>query len=140
MSPELLLTMAAGLLAAAAVIVLILHRILRKQCDEIARRAAQQDLPEVTRRLNDLTERIETQWVSWREQLERAAEGTAEAAGPSGDSGLAARPPIESLSDAILRLDREGLDAIEIARRAGASVGEVELVLNLNRAGIASQE
>ena len=83
MSPELLLTMAAGLLAAAAVIVLILHRILRKQCDEIARRAAQQDLPEVTRRLNDLTERIETQWVSWREQLERAAEGTAEAAGPS---------------------------------------------------------
>ena len=134
MSPELLLAAAAGLLIAAGMLVWILHRILRKQCQTIARMTAEQSLPDVIRQLNELTDRIETQWADSREQSAAADQP------PQADEAEPVRPPIESQTDEILRLSREGLDAVEIARRTGAFVGEAELVLNLNRAGAASRQ
>ena len=134
MSPELLLAAAAGLLIAAGMLVWILHRILRKQCQTIARMTAEQSLPDVIRQLNELTDRIETQWADSREQSAAADQP------PQADEAEPVRPPIESQTDEILRLSREGLDAVEIARRTGASVGEAELVMNLNRAGAAPRQ
>jgi len=43
--------------------------------------------------------------------------------------------PVGSRTNEVLRLELQGLDAIEIARRTGMTVGEVELIMNLRPAG-----
>ncbi len=57
-------------------------------------------------------------------------------AGPNDDAngcGFPDRTVCLPLSDEIIRLKSQGLDDIEIARRLDINVGEVELVLGLQR-------
>lgn len=140
MTPELLLGLAAGLLAAAGILVWILHRVLRKQCAALSERMAAEAMPDALRRLGELTEQLEAELARRCEELKELTarvEGKADAEAP--DHPPTGGLPIESQTQAILRLDRAGLDPIEISRRSGSPVGEVELVLNLNRPRPAGQ-
>jgi hypothetical protein len=96
---------------------------LTEQLDQFAR--------QVDRRVAD---RLETLQLLLAEvdakisELRRLQVANAQEAGqvppPGGPEGRVAR---------ILRLHEEGLDGIEIARRLGVEIGEVELTLNLYR-------
>ncbi len=54
-------------------------------------------------------------------------------------SGLA-RSALERQQAEVLRLSRQGLDGVEIARRLELDVGEVELMLNLQRCRVPNKD
>jgi hypothetical protein len=51
-----------------------------------------------------------------------------------------ARSALERQHREVLRLSRQGLDAVEVARRLELDVGEVELMLNLQRCRVPTEE
>lgn len=145
MTPEILMGIAAGLLAAGAAVLVVLFLILRKgaRSSPIARTA--KELSELVRQLERLLVRLEAYRENGQTEAEPATEQTdgptpapaqdAEKAAPAAGSRPAPPAGLESLSDAVVKLDRQGLDSMDISRRLGVPVGEVDLVLKLRRSG-----
>ncbi len=150
MTPEHLLILAAVLLAAAALMLVTLGLLLRRTLRTAqARRtdAEASTVPQIESALAELDDRLQS--------LEHALRTFAalEAQSRTGDDAAADAPPlpqskienqnskmdlppgvyIASQGDEIVRLHRQGLDALAIARRTHLPVGEVELVLQLDR-------
>jgi hypothetical protein len=123
---ELLLAAAAALLAAAAGLILILCGVIRRAAARAARREAETQLAELIRQLESATARLSAAVGEHLGRMDRAASGAAD-----GPADRPAAPPPRS--DTILRLRREGMDPVQIARQVGTGLGEVELVLKLNR-------
>ena len=87
----------------------------------------------------DIDRRLEAREQRLRELLAEADERIAALRRlEAGPRSAGAGPPGGQRTEEILRLCRQQLDPVEIARRVGMDVGEVELVLNLSRsAGLA---
>ena len=75
-------------------------------------------LAEADRKISELNSALQTQPPAGGSENAESSEGIV-----GGNQPVAA----------VLRLSREGLDNLEIARRLGMEVGEVELTLNIYR-------
>ena len=93
---------------------------VRRLMDELTRRADQID-----RQLNDRLQALQQAMQQADEKLKRLE---------SEPAGGKYRPVDDPAHSEILRLRRQGLDLVEIARRVEMDVGEVELVVNLSQA------
>jgi methyl-accepting chemotaxis protein len=126
------------------VLLLILYMVLTRQSRQMRKDAIagadasmRQDVRRLMDELGHLAEQIDLRMDARIQELQEAmdrAETTLQRLG-SGGKGPDYRPIRDPAHGEILRLDGQGLDSIEIARRMEMDVGEVELVLNLNRSG-----
>jgi hypothetical protein len=93
--------------------------------DEEARQELQAGVGQLRRLLAEVDQRIE--------ELRRLS---AQAVTTSG----LARSALERQQAEVFRLSRQGLDGVEIARRLELDVGEVELMLNLQRCRVPNKD
>ncbi len=125
------------------VLLLILYMVLTRQSRQMRKDAIagadasmRQDVRRLMDELGHLAEQIDLRMDARIQELQEAmgrAEKTLQRLGSEGISDY--RPIRDPAHGEILRLDGQGLDSLEIARRMEMDVGEVELVLNLNRSG-----
>lgn len=148
-APESIAFCVSLMLASGAMILgVVLHRRMRKQADlapwrELSRQLtqAQQDVGELMRQLDRSGERLEAKVDAKLQQLRQALAEVQQKADElrnlaAGNSPAGGKRPIRvgaSQGVEALALSREGLDAVEIARRMHLDVGEVELLLSLRR-------
>ena len=145
MKSQDMMFLAAMFLVSAALLAIALVRIMRRgghwRSGDPAGRKLARDVNELTKRLEQTAQRIsarvETQLSQLRQlqqQLEERAAQLATMLDRTGTAGDNYPPlPLESQQQEIVRLSRQGIDPVGIARRLELSVGEVELSLNLQR-------
>ena len=122
MSPEQLSAAAAAALMVAISAVLLALVALRRGRDSDEK---------VHKRLTELQQQLD-QAENRVARLERARDGLADDAVGEG------RPAAAAKADEIARLAGQGVEAVEIARRMNMDVGEVELMINLQKCRSAS--
>lgn len=119
------------LLAAAAVL-----RFTRKRRQNRHPQSAQ-ELADLMEQLENLAlrieERIDRRLEEVRQECDRATCKIAELRSLGAPKADSPAPRAPARSAEALRLHRQGLSAVEIARQTGLDIGEVELVLNLHR-------
>ena len=138
---------ALAVVAMAAAVVAHLVRAGQAGANAAARSVqAGKDIGELVDHLEKLAgqidERIDRRLAQVAEQLSRADARIAEMNQQLRQEQEAARPIIklsQATGSEISRLGKEGLDAVEIARRMRMNVGEVELILNLQQSSRAKQ-
>ncbi|MFP4354596.1 MAG: DUF6115 domain-containing protein [Phycisphaerae bacterium] len=131
---------------ALGVLLLVLYLLLSRQgrrqsvAEELrpAEKPSRSDVRRMMDELADLAEQIDVRMDSRIQQLQEAiGQADARLRQLRQSQEPPCRPDYQTVGDPahgeILRLDRQGLDAVEIARRMEMDIGEVELVLNLNR-------
>ena len=126
MRPEFLVGISLGSLLVAAGL-LILSVLAWARSRRAAGHGEKADAAEPERRIAELQKLLseaDTNIAALRARLEQA--GTADRSG--------AAPQENPANVEIIRLGRGGLDVVEIAKRVNMPVGEVQLVLNLDRA------
>ena len=117
MSPEQLSAAAAAAIMVAVSAVLLALVALRRGRDSDEK--VHKRLAELQQLLDQAENRIA--------RLERARDGSAD------DTGGQGRPAAAHKADEITRLAGQGVEAVEIARRMNMDVGEVELMINLQK-------
>ncbi len=117
MSPEQLSAAAAAAIMVAISAVLLALVALRRGRDSDEK--VHKRLAELQQLLDQAENRIA--------RLERARDGSADDAGGQG------RPAAAHKADEIASLAGQGVEAVEIARRMNIDVGEVELMINLQK-------
>ena len=136
-----LYALAAGVLVAVVILVLVLALAMRRRLSAGASSGRiSREAIDLLKRLEQASRKIDAQAKAVSQQLrpllEEAQEKIAQLQRRMDESDTREGffpPPLQRQQDEIVRLSQSGMDALDIARRLELTVGEVELMLNLQK-------